>query len=113
MFRLPTPAKSSSCASNGLEIRRIALIRTVFYTNAGEGNYWAAPRAAISNDGSTVAADSNFGQIGKPRVTLDRDRLRLQTQLIANVTLTAALLARCIDCPAGGHRVASDKPYAA
>ena len=55
---------------NGLEIRRIALTRTVFFTNAGEGNYWAAPRAAMSNDGSTVAADSNFGQLGKPRVTL-------------------------------------------
>jgi hypothetical protein len=55
---------------NGLEIRRLALSRTVFYTNAGDGNYWAAPRAAISNDGTVVASDSNFGEIGKPRVTL-------------------------------------------
>jgi hypothetical protein len=55
---------------NGLEIRRLALTRTVFYAGAGSGNYWAAPRAAISNDGSLVVSDSNFGQLGKPRVTL-------------------------------------------
>jgi hypothetical protein len=55
---------------NGLEIRRLALTRTVFFTNAGEGNYWAAPRAAISSDGSLVASDSNFGRSGRPRVTL-------------------------------------------
>jgi hypothetical protein len=55
---------------NGLEIRRIAMTRTVLYTTAGEGNYWAAPRAAMSNDGSVVAADSNFGEIRKTRVTL-------------------------------------------
>jgi hypothetical protein len=55
---------------NGLEIRRLALTRTVFFTNAGGGNYWAAPRAAISGDGSLVISDSNFGQRGKPRVTL-------------------------------------------
>ena len=69
---VPTPHAGELIVmrDNGLEIRRIALTRTIFYTTAGEGNYWAAPRAAISNDGSTVAADSNFGQIGKPRVTL-------------------------------------------
>ncbi len=69
---VPTPHAGELIVmrDNGLEIRRIALTRTVFFTNAGEGNYWAAPRAAMSNDGSTVAADSNFGQIGKPRVTL-------------------------------------------
>jgi hypothetical protein len=55
---------------NGLEIRRLALTRTVFFTGAGSGNYWAAPRAAISGDGSLVISDSNFGQRGKPRVTL-------------------------------------------
>lgn len=55
---------------NGLEIRRVALTRSVLFTNGGEGNYWATPRAAISNDGSVVASDSNFGQRGAPRVTL-------------------------------------------
>ena len=55
---------------NGLEIRRLALTRTVYFTDAGSGNYWAAPRAAISGDGSLVISDSNFGQRGKPRVTL-------------------------------------------
>jgi hypothetical protein len=69
---VPTPHAGELIVmrENGLEIRRIALTRTVFYTNGGSGNYWAAPRAAISNDGSVVASDSNFGQPGKPRVTL-------------------------------------------
>ncbi len=69
---VPTPHAGEIIVmrDNGLEIRRLALTRTVFFTNAGEGNYWAAPRAAISNDGSVVASDSNFGEIGKPRVTL-------------------------------------------
>jgi hypothetical protein len=69
---VPTPHAGEIIVmrENGLEIRRLALTRTVFFTNAGEGNYWAAPRAAISNDGSLVTADSNFGQRGRPRVTL-------------------------------------------
>jgi hypothetical protein len=69
---VPTPHAGEIIVmrENGLEIRRVALAHTVFYTNAGSGNYWAAPRAAISNDGSLVVSDSNFGQAGKPRVTL-------------------------------------------
>lgn len=69
---VPTPHAGEIIVmrDNGLEIRRLALTRTVFFTNAGEGNYWAAPRAAISNDGSAVTSDSNFGESGKPRVTL-------------------------------------------
>ncbi len=69
---VPTPHAGEIIVmrDNGLEIRRLALSRTVFYTNAGEGNYWAAPRASISNDGTVVASDSNFGEAGKPRVTL-------------------------------------------
>ena len=53
---------------NGLEIRRLALTRTMYFN--GANNYFAAPRAAISNDGSLVIMDSNFGQFGKPRVAL-------------------------------------------
>jgi hypothetical protein len=69
---VPTPHAGEIIVmrENGLEIRRVALTRSVFFTNAGDRNYWAAPRAAISNDGSLVTSDSNFGQLGKPRVTL-------------------------------------------
>jgi hypothetical protein len=69
---VPTPHAGEIIVmrDNGMEIRRLALTRTVFFTTAGEGNYWAAPRAAISNDGSVVVSDSNFGELGKPRVTL-------------------------------------------
>jgi hypothetical protein len=69
---VPTPHAGEIVVmrENGLEIRRVALTHSVLFTTAGEGNYWAAPRAAISNDGSLVTSDSNFGQLGKPRVTL-------------------------------------------
>ena len=69
---VPTPHAGEIIVmrENGLEIRRLALTRTVLFTNAGSDNYWAAPRAAMSGDGSLVISDSNFGQRGKPRVTL-------------------------------------------
>jgi hypothetical protein len=56
---------------NGAEIRRLALSRSVLYTDGGSGNYWSTPRAAISGDGSLVVSDSNFGvHSNGQRVTL-------------------------------------------
>ena len=46
---------------NGLEIRRIAETRSVPFTDEGTHAYWSLARAAISNDGRMVVADSNFG----------------------------------------------------
>ena len=68
----PTPHANEIIVmrENGLEIRRLALTRAVYYTDAGEGNYWVAPRAAISNDGSLVVCDTNFGEAGAPRILL-------------------------------------------
>ena len=69
---VPTPHAGEIIVmrENGLEIRRLALTHSVLFTDGGESNYWATPRAAISNDGSVVTSDSNFGQRGRPRVTL-------------------------------------------
>lgn len=69
---VPTPHAGEIIVmrENGMEIRRLAMTHTALFTTAGDANYWAAPRAAISNDGSVVASESNFGQAGKPRVTL-------------------------------------------
>ena len=63
---VPTPHAGEIIVmrENGLEIRRVALSRSVFFPNAGYANYWATPRAAISADGSLVVSDSNFGQAG-------------------------------------------------
>jgi hypothetical protein len=36
----------------------------------GDSAYWAEPRAAISNDGSLVVFDSNYGNVGGVRVNL-------------------------------------------
>jgi uncharacterized protein (TIGR03437 family) len=55
---------------NGLESRRLAESRSVRFLEEGTEAYWAEPRAAISNDGSLVVSDSNFGAIGGVRVTL-------------------------------------------
>ncbi|MEO8595741.1 MAG: hypothetical protein ABI759_20645 [Candidatus Solibacter sp.] len=68
----PTPTPHANelivIKENGTEIRRLALTRTVYYN--GTDNYFAAPRAALSSDGSVVIFDSNFGQRGKPRIVL-------------------------------------------
>ena len=56
---------------NGAEVRRIALTRSgIFSDGSGDDRYWSSPRAAISNDGSLVVSDSNFGEPDKQRVTV-------------------------------------------
>jgi len=57
---------------NGLEIRRLAESRSVRFREDGDNAYWAEPRAAISNDGTLVVADSNFGVTSGVRVTAIR-----------------------------------------
>ena len=77
---VPTPHAGELIVmrDNGLEIRRIALTRTIFYTTAGEGNYWAAPRAAMSNDGSTGRGGFEFRPDRQATRDVDRNRLRLK-----------------------------------
>ena len=55
---------------NGLEVRRLAQTRSVRFREDGDESYWTMPRAAVSNDGSLVVSDSNFGVRGGGRVTL-------------------------------------------
>jgi hypothetical protein len=55
---------------NGAEIRRLAQTRSVRFFEDGDAAYWAEPRAAISNDGSLVVFDSNYGNPGAVRVNL-------------------------------------------
>jgi hypothetical protein len=55
---------------DGEEVRRIALSRSVLFAGDGDKNYWAAPRAAISSDGTLVVSDSNFGERLNTRVML-------------------------------------------
>ncbi len=69
----PTPHSGEIIVmrENGLEIRRLALSRSLLFTDGGTGNYWSTPRAAISADGSLVVSDSNYGVHGNgQRVTL-------------------------------------------
>ncbi len=49
---------------NGIEVRRLAEHRSV------RTSYWDTPRASISNDGSTVLWDSNFGNPANHRVVV-------------------------------------------
>jgi len=55
---------------NGVELRRLAESRSVRFPQDGDEAYWAEPRAAISNDGSLVVSDSNFGEPRGVRVTI-------------------------------------------
>lgn len=52
---------------NGLELRFLAMTRTVLFT---DDSYWPQARAAISNDGSWVVFDSNYGIDNGERVNL-------------------------------------------
>jgi hypothetical protein len=54
----------------GEEIRRIAMSRSVLYAGDGDKNYWAAPRAAMSNDATLVISDTNFGERLNTRIVL-------------------------------------------
>jgi hypothetical protein len=53
----------------GEEVRRIAMTRTTLFINAGD-KYWEAPRASIASDASLIVSDTNFGEVGNPRVIL-------------------------------------------
>lgn len=57
---------------NGQEVRRLAMSRSVVFTN---DSYWAQPRAAISPDASLVVFSSNFGIPEKAR---ERGGYRIQ-----------------------------------
>jgi len=69
-LRFPHATEIIVMRENGLEVRRLAETRSVRFKEEGDEAYWAEPRAAISNDGSLVVADSNFGERSGVRVTL-------------------------------------------
>jgi uncharacterized protein (TIGR03437 family) len=71
-LRFPHATEILVMRENGLEIRRLAESRSVRFKEEGSEAYWAEPRAAISNDGTLVIADSNFGFMHGVRVTMIR-----------------------------------------
>jgi hypothetical protein len=68
--RFPHATEVLIMRGNGTEIRRLAETRSVRFSEDGDSAYWAEPRAAISNDGSLVVFDSNYGNVGGVRVNL-------------------------------------------
>ena len=68
--RFPHATEIFVMRGNGAEIRRLAETRSVRYLSEGEESYWEEPRAAISNDGTLVVFDSNYGQPAGVRVNL-------------------------------------------
>ncbi len=69
-LRFPHATEIMVMRGNGVELRRLAESRSVRFKSEGDEAYWAEPRAAISNDGSLVVADSNFGEPKAVRITL-------------------------------------------
>jgi hypothetical protein len=55
---------------NGDEIRRVTKSHTIKYSDKGDLNYWGTPRAAISNDGTLITFDSDYGDPGGARVSI-------------------------------------------
>jgi uncharacterized protein (TIGR03437 family) len=55
---------------NGAEIRRLVQHRSVAFSNEEANGYWSTARASISNDGSLVVFDSNFGEPNRQRVVI-------------------------------------------
>jgi uncharacterized protein (TIGR03437 family) len=82
---------------NGLEIRRLAESRSVRFYEDGDSAYWAEPRAAISNDGSLVVADSNFGTVGGVRATIIQTGFYTRSPAVLNAASKSPLIAP------GGH----------
>jgi uncharacterized protein (TIGR03437 family) len=68
--RFPHATEVLVMQENGQEIRRLAQTRSVRFSEEGGESYWAMPRAAISDDGSVVVSDSNFGERAAVRVTM-------------------------------------------
>lgn len=53
---------------NGAEIRRLMQHRSVPLSDEEAQSYWSTPRACMSNDGTLVVGDSNFGESNRQRV---------------------------------------------
>jgi hypothetical protein len=69
-LRFPHASEVLVMRGNGEEIRRLVESRSVRFREDGEAAYWAEPRAAISDDGSLVVFDSNYGNVGGVRVNV-------------------------------------------
>ncbi|HTX34360.1 MAG TPA: hypothetical protein VME43_05035, partial [Bryobacteraceae bacterium] len=69
-LRFPHASEVLVMRGNGEEVRRLVETRSVRFAEDGDAAYWSEPRAAISNDGSLVVFDSNYGNVGGVRVNL-------------------------------------------
>lgn len=91
--RFPHATEIIVMRENGLEVRRLAQSRSVRFKEEGDDSYWAEPRAAISNDGSLVVSDSNFGTLGGGRVTLIATGFGKPTMAVLNAASLSPSLA--------------------
>ena len=112
--RFPHATEVFVMRGNGTEIRRLAESRSVRFYEDGDSAYWAEPRAAISNDGSLVVFDSNYGNLAGARVNLMPTGFNKPTMSVLNaagltpslapgafVTLQANGLANCTAAATG------------
>lgn len=68
IVRTPHISEVMVMRGNGQEIRRLMQHRSVPIKGEDAQSYWTTPRSCISNDGSLVLGDSNFGEANKQRV---------------------------------------------
>lgn len=70
MPRGPHTSEVMVMKENGAEVRRLVEHRSVLFKGEPSNGYWSTPRAALSNDGTMVIVDSNFGFPDQQRVVL-------------------------------------------
>jgi uncharacterized protein (TIGR03437 family) len=75
---------------NGAEVRRLVEHRSVQFTNEENSGYWSAPRGAISPDGGSVIATSNFGVPNQHRVIVITTGFTAPRLVAGNPVLNAA-----------------------
>jgi hypothetical protein len=68
--RFPHTTEIIMFRDNGAEVRRLAQHRSAPLREEGDESYWSQPHAALSNDGSLVVFDSNFGEPKAQRINI-------------------------------------------
>ena len=69
-LRFPHASEILMFHENGLEVRRLAQTRSAPLREEGNESYWSQPHGAISNDGSLIVFDSNFGIVNGHRINI-------------------------------------------
>ena len=81
ILRSPHLSEAFLMHDNGVEILRLAQLRSLRFTVEGDAGYWTQSRACLSNDASLVVAGTNFSEPHKSRSIVIETGVRGPAQL--------------------------------